>query len=402
MFEVRPILSSLSRHKSSTLLVVLQVAITFAVVINSISIIKQRIELMERKSGLVEEQLFTLNINAFGKNYNIEQNIRADIELLRKTPGVIDAVAINQIPLSGSGDSGMVASSQENFDQFVNFGAGFFFADSHTLNTMGVKLVAGRNFTEDEVVYSAGRPDINVTLITQSLADKVFPNENALGKQLFLGGTDQLTIIGIIEKLSGPWVHNPIFEDNMISPYVRLTGFKRVLVRAKAEAMNELMGNVEKMLLERNDERVIFAVNSLGELRERSYRSDIAMSKILWSVVILLVLITALGIIGIVSFNVSQRVKQIGTRRALGARKIDILGYFLTENAIITSLGLISGIIITFALNIYLVNHFDMSPINWYFIPLGIALMFILGIISVWMPARKASNISPAIATQSI
>ena len=401
--EIRPIFSALLRHKSSALLIILQIALTFAVLVNSISIINQRLALMARESGLDEQQLVTLNISVFGKNYDFEQNIRADVELLRKTPGVVDAIAINQVPLSGSGDSGLISSSQENFDNFIQVGAGFFSSDSHLLNTLGVTLISGRDFTEEEVEYTSDRPNAKVVIITQSLARKLFGDASPLGKKVFLGGDLQPVVIGVIEKMLGSWVHNPIVEDNILFPYVALSGFKRILIRTENKAATEeMLGKVEQLLNNRNDQRVIFRVRSLTELRKHSYSQDIAMSKILWLVISLLVLLTALGIVGIVSFNINQRTKQIGTRRALGATQFDIQRYFITENILLSIVGLTLGAVLAILFNIYLVDSYAMSPLDWYLIPYGIILMTLVGIASVWYPAKKASNISPAIATQSI
>jgi putative ABC transport system permease protein len=117
---------------------------------------------------------------------------------------------------------------------------------------------------------------------------------------------------------------------------------------------------------------------------------------------VLLVAITALGIVGIVSFNVNQRIKQIGTRRALGATRTDILRYFVTENVLITTLGLFVGTLLTISFNVYLVQQYNMPSFDWYLIPVGIFIMFAVGLISVMMPAVKASKVSPAVATQSI
>jgi len=402
MSEFRPILSALLRHKSSTILIILQIAITFAVVVNSFSIINQRMDKMDRTSGIKESQLMTFNLYAYEADYNVEQNIRADIELLRNTPGVIDVIATNQVPLSGSGDSGSVASSQENFDNFVNIRSAFFRSDSHLLNTYGLQLSEGRNFTEDEIIYSNEQVNIPSILITQSLANKLYPDGDALGKQVYLG-SDSPTIIGIIKQMGGPWVWaDSFYEDNIIFPYISLSTFKRFVIRTEPNAREELLGSVEKLLLDRNRNRVISSIRSLDELRERAYSGDAAMTKILWSVSLLLLVITALGIVGIASFNVNQRIKQIGTRRALGATRIDIQRYFIIENIIITSLGLIIGSLLTILFNTYLVDSFELTPVNWTYIPVGIITMLLVGIISVWMPAKKASGVSPAIATQSV
>ena len=398
MFEIRPILSALSRHKSSTLLIIMQIAITFAVVVNSISIIQQRVSLMNRDSGLKEEQIFSLNITAYAKDYDIEQNMRADLEVLRNTPGIIDAVALNSIPMSGSGSATSVANTRENFDNDVNFSTGVLWGGTHAINTLGVNLIAGRNFREDEVRFDDGTNVPTVVIVTQSLADKLFPDGDALGKQIFRGSYD-VTIVGIIEHMSGFWSSWSGFNLNMILPKLETNN---ILIRAEKNAIPELLGSIEKVLFDRNPERVVSSMRTMSEHRARSYSSDHAMSVILWVVISLLVVITSLGIVGIVSFNISQRTKQIGTRRALGARKVDIHRYFITENILITSVALIVGTILAVAFNVYLVDAFEMTPINWYYLPIGILAMLLMGIFSVWMPAQKASNVSPAVATQNI
>ncbi len=403
MLEIKPILSALLRHKSSTLLIILQIAITFAVVVNSTSIIKERIELMSRDTGLVNDRLITFNVNAFGDDYDHESNLRADLELLRSLPGVVSVAPMNQIPLSGSGDSSGVAGSQEAVDNLEMTGAGMFHGDSDMINTLGVKLAAGRLFTPEEITYSRGRADVKSVIITQALADQIYPEGNALGNTLFMGGELKMTIVGIVEHMSGSWPSWSNFNYNVLTPFVPLRDFQRYLIQAEdQETVTRLLGEVEKLLIDRNRQRVITNVRSMDELIDRIYADDAAMTTILWVVVILLVLITALGIVGIVSFNVNQRVKQIGTRRALGATRMDILRYFVTENILITSLGLFVGITLTIGFNVFLAEQFEMPEFNWNLIPVGVIIMFFIGIVSVWLPARRASKVSPAIATQSI
>src|SRR5215469_11728016 len=111
---------------------------------------------------------------------------------------------------------------------------------------------------------------------------------------------------------------------------------------------------------------------------------------------------TALGIVGLTSFSVSQRTRQIGTRRALGARRADIVRYFMTENWLITSIGVVLGSVFAVALNYWLVSLFKVSPISWYYIPAGVLGLWVLGLLAVLGPALRAAAISPAIATRSV
>jgi len=398
MFELRPILSTLLRHKSGTLLLVLQIAITFSVVVNAISIIDERISMANHKSGLAEEQMFSFSMWGYLEGYDEEQNMRADIELIRNIPGVIDAVHLNQVPLSGNGDASGFAASQADLDNRSTSTAGVLRTDHHGLNTLGVRLLEGRNFQEDEVVSGDSTLDANVALITKSLADKLFPGESALNKTLY-AGTNQSTIIGVVEHMVGFWAHASFFNDNVIYPEFSQ---QRTLVRVETGSLDEVMGGIEQRLLDRDPNRVVSRLRTMSEMREFSYRGDTAMVTILWTVIVLLVAITGLGVVGSVSFSVNQRIKQIGTRRALGARKIDIQRYFLTENILINAIGLSLGTALAIGVNILLVDSFSVSPMNWVFIPVGLCAMFLLGLASVWFPAQKAAGISPAIATQSI
>ncbi|HJQ36576.1 MAG TPA: FtsX-like permease family protein, partial [Thermoanaerobaculia bacterium] len=118
--------------------------------------------------------------------------------------------------------------------------------------------------------------------------------------------------------------------------------------------------------------------------------------------IVVLVFITALGILGITSLAVSERTKQIGTRRALGATKGDILKHFLAENWIVTTIGLILGVIATYTLNFFLVSQLTDATMPWYLVGIGVVLLWINGLVATIPPALRAASVSPAIATRSV
>ena len=126
------------------------------------------------------------------------------------------------------------------------------------------------------------------------------------------------------------------------------------------------------------------------------------MMIILGAVIICLLTITALGIVGMASFWVAQRTKQIGTRRALGATRMSILRYFLTENFLITTAGLLVGAILTYVFSFWLMAHFEGKLLPWHYVPIGFLCLWVLGQIAVLGPATRASRVSPATATRSV
>jgi putative ABC transport system permease protein len=164
---------------------------------------------------------------------------------------------------------------------------------------------------------------------------------------------------------------------------------------------DSLMPEIEAALAASNKDRIIRDVVTMDQVRKLAYVGDTAMIKILGFVVLMLTIITSLGIVGLASFNVSRRTRQIGIRRALGATKPAIVSYFLVENTIVSAIGLTIGGALAIGLNMMMVEAFALEPLAWYVIPAGMLALWAIGQLAVVGPARRASNITPAIATRS-
>jgi putative ABC transport system permease protein len=141
---------------------------------------------------------------------------------------------------------------------------------------------------------------------------------------------------------------------------------------------------------------------TLGDLRHRYFRNDRAMAGMLVGVIAALLLVTALGIVGLASFWVAQRRKQIGVRRALGATRSDILRYFQTENFLIVSFGIGLGMVLAFGLNLALMSHYELPRLPLYYLPIGALSLWVLGQLAVLAPALRAAAVPPVVATRSV
>ncbi|HEY3129329.1 MAG TPA: FtsX-like permease family protein, partial [Acidobacteriota bacterium] len=322
---------------------------------------------------------------------------KADLEWLRAMPGVKQAEAISAIPLSGSGSS----SGYKPLGSKMNtLSTGYFETGIHVLDTVGVRLLEGRNFIESDVTEAKSK---NV-IITKGYADRLFPDGNALGKQI-QGRTAENphTIVGIIEPMHGSWprwrfAHHVTFIPDEPG------GFNwgvRYLVRTEPGRLSGMAPKIEEQLLKLNNGRNI-KVESLAEIKAKTYESNRAMIKMLSAVIFLLVFVTALGIVGITSFSVTERTRYIGTRRALGARRIDIVQYFLLENWIITSAGLSVGIGLCYALNYALVTWVSGTKMDWRLVAIGVLMLWITGLLSALAPAVRGARVSPALATRTV
>ncbi|MEO9091880.1 MAG: FtsX-like permease family protein, partial [Rhodanobacter sp.] len=129
---------------------------------------------------------------------------------------------------------------------------------------------------------------------------------------------------------------------------------------------------------------------------------DRAMAGMLVGVIIAMLLVTALGIVGLASFWVQQRRRQIGIRRAIGATRSDILHYFQTENFLIVTGGIVLGMVLAYGLNLLLIKHYELARLPLYYLPIGALVLWGLGQLAVLGPALGAAAVPPVVATRSV
>ena len=402
--ELGPIWRAMMRNKTGAILIALQIAVTMAIMVNAISIMQERSRMMARPSGVDETNIFYISSVGFAEDFNERVAIEEDLNMLRALPGVVDAIQTNSVPLSDGGWS--MGLQTEPGAEIQGTGVAVYFVDDHGIETFGLELLSGEDFSLSDVGWRE-RSDTewpDKTIITQAMAEALFPDDpdSALGATVYINDDEPLTITGIMKQMQAPWNGWSGVERVMLVPEHTLFGATRYVIRTEPGRRDELMPQVEQALADSNKGRIVRNMRTMEETRERSYRGDASMIKMLTFVIALLTLVTALGIVGLASFSVSRRTKQIGTRRALGASRAAILRYFMTENLLISLLGVIVGGALAVGLNIWMVDAFDLTRLGWYLIPAAMVLLCIVGQLAVFGPARKAASVPPAVATRTV
>jgi putative ABC transport system permease protein len=400
--DIRPLLSSLRRSPTGAILVALQIALALAIVVNSMFIIVQRVEKMNRDPGLDVANLFYVGFVPSDDRFKGEATMREDLAVLRGLPGVADATTVNAIPLSGGGSSTSLFT--EPNEKGRRGDTNYFEVDEHGLETFGVKLASGRDLDAAVVTKpvrnsSFSPPEI---LVTHDVAKELFPDGSALGKTVYSGTSQPIRIVGIIENMHGSWPGWDKVGNVALFPVIADETYARYMVRAKPGQRDAMMKAAEDALNKIDNGRVILKVRSLEYVVANSYADDRAMTMYLVTVIALLLGIAALGIFGLAAFNVSTRTKQIGTRRAVGARRTDILRYFLAENWLITSVGVVVGCVLALLLGYWLSTTFELPRLKLYYLVLGVVLLWTVSLLAAFRPARRASLVSPAIATRTV
>lgn len=407
--ETGPVFRALMHNRTRFWLITLEVALTLAIAINCVAMIRDIRRRVAAPTGLDEEHLLVVVAEPFGPQFEdgpmVNTVRREDLRRLRALPGVRDACTIDHIPLGGSGSStGFFALGTKQSPVSVPW----FTVSDRSLQTLGMELTGGRDFEPGDFEIAdgrrdgvVGRPARNV-IVTQTLAELLVPEGEPLGKTVENPSGRPATIVGIVRLMRNAWPRTSIGDRVMLLPGTpRDKTVMRYMVRAEQGAVASVFNALDPLVREVNPSRVV-TVESLTDIKQRTFRGSTVVMQLLGAIIAMLVGVTLLGIVGLTSFSVTERTRQIGTRRALGATKVDIVRYFLLENWMITGIGLTLGVLLTVALNYLLAGVADAPKLSWQLVGIGIALMWIAGLLAALVPAIRATTVPPDLATRTV
>ncbi|MEQ7867994.1 FtsX-like permease family protein [Xanthomonas sp. WHRI 8393] len=406
--DIRPIVSTLRRHKTAAALIVLEIALACAIICNSLFLIGNRVETLHRASGIAEEELLSIRLDGIGTQTNADVRTQEDLAALRAVPGVRSAAITNQVPfVSYSSNTGLTLTAEQ---ERPTLNAAQYLVSEGSLKTLGLQLTAGRDFTPEEYIsQQKADNDDNVRkkgaaiILTQAAADKMFPDHSALGKTIYSGDVP-LRVVGIVHTLARPNNVNGLDQKDysmmlpIRPPYNEGQYILRVTDPLRRQ---EILQAAVAALMKLDNSRLVLKQQTYEDIRDEYFQNDRAMIWLLGAVCIALLIVTALGIVGLASFWVQQRTKQIGIRRALGATRGQILRYFQIENFLLASVGIVLGMLLAYSINIWLMARYELPRLPVIYLPIGALTLWVLGQIAVFWPARRAALVPPAVATRS-
>jgi putative ABC transport system permease protein len=398
--EFGPIIRALSHNRMRVLLVVAQIAITLAVVSNAIGIIAARRNEMIKSSGFDDDNIVWVRSRQFAPQFKeLPYRVAAtesDVRMLRTLPGVRAATNTGFLPWQGGGSSGEVKAAGGDGSVFRTQ---MYNATPGIVQTLGNRIVSGRDFREGDVNDDPNAKTATV-LITRDLERLLFKDKSAVGRQIVEMDNSIDNVVGVMDPFYSPYGW-PIHTYGLFYAGHTSRNSSLYLVRVDQGAMKRVAPLIERRLLAINDGRNI-EMKTIDEIRDRYFAEGHIVIGGMTAVIVLIVLVTSLGIAGVTSFAVTERRKQIGTRRALGATKPAILRYFLLENWIITSSGLLIGIALAYALNFLLVTQANGVKLDWRLVVAGVIVLWAQGVAATLAPALRAAAVSPVIATRAV
>ncbi|MEW9624286.1 ABC transporter permease [Rhodanobacter geophilus] len=337
-------------------------------------------------------------------------DVQAGAQALREVPGVRAVSPAGSLPMVFSSVYAFGMQGPTKVKLGVNVYAG-----EGLLNTLGIPLLAGRDFLPDEYRAVDGYKDVpRPVIITQALAHQLFGQANALGQRV----TDPeepagpgYRIVGIVRHL----LRNQLgmatqgrADDTMLFPQRMGDTSMPLLYAVRVDpAMRETaLRGVRKAILREFGARLSTGTQADASFYDtrssKAFKSRCAALWLFAGVALTVVVVTVIGIMGLTGFWVQKRTRQIGIRRALGARRVDILRYFLTENALIVGAGVALGMVLAYFGNAWLMRYYELPHLPWIWLPPGAALMLLLGQFAVLSPALRAAAVPPVVATRSV
>lgn len=403
--DIRPTLSMLSRQKIAALLVVFEIAISCAIICNAVFIISNRVAQIQLKSGVAEDELVYLATSSLLPDVNYDALRKQDLAALAAVPGVKAVSSINQIPY-GSNVWGSGIRLQPNQTR-PTVHATNYMDDGQLLPTFGLQLREGRGFKPDEYLensaFAGGDADpvVPSVLLSHSLARSLFPDGNAVGSNIYVWGSKPTQVVGVIDDLLAPGEAGEFSSrfDSMVFP-VRVSNGAYAL-RTSLEQREAVLKAAIAALNKADPNRIIEEQGTVSRMRDAFQHRDRSVIWLLLAVCVALLAVTAFGIVGLASFWVQQRTRQIGIRRALGATRKHILRNFQLENLLLSSAGIILGLILAYALNMFLMSRYELPRLPLMYLPVAAVLLLLLGQIAVLGPARRAAAVPPAVATRA-
>ncbi|WP_448547098.1 ABC transporter permease [Thalassotalea fusca] len=388
-----------------TLILVIQIAFTMGVLSSSVLVSTATLSEWNLPSGIPHNDIIRVSPEFFEQDRDVGQAIIDDVERVKQFPSVVSVTPSTAVPFTAENVVNVYLETGEDAQGHQTV---IFDADESIISVLDLSLIEGRWITENDVIRGHAEEvteNASIMMISQDMAKTLFPASSAVGQTVWLSNQGEpAKIIGVYsnfmtgERLNGRGKSYHSF----IRPQVKWAegSEPHYLIRMEPGVAESKLEDVVTLFYQERGRYINFP-ELLKRTQKRMYdgRGSRALTFLVISGVLLL--ITAIGITGLTAFQVNQRKKQIGTRRALGAKKSDIIKYFLTENSIITLFGLLIGLLLTFSLTFEISEQYGQNMLNLSVVLGTAALIWSINMVAVWFPAKRAANVAPAIVTRT-
>ena len=402
--DIKPIFLGLKQNKFMALLMITQIAFTMGVLSSSVLVASETLREWNKPSGIPHEDIIRISPEFFDDTQDIGRSLSNDIIRVKDIPRVINVAPSNAVPFTAENMIDVYLATEEDAQGYKTV---IFESDEQIFDVLQLALIEGRMINASDVIKGEREQtpqNASEVMISEDMAKVLFAEESAIGKTIWLEkNAEPVKVIGIYsnfmtgERLNGRGKS----YQSIIRPQVKWSQVQQphYLIRVEQGTAVTLLEDIIEVFYQERG-RYINSSELLKRTQKRMYdgRGSRALTFLVLSIVLLI--ITGLGITGLTAFQVTQKRKQIGTRRALGAKKSDIMRYFITENSILTLIGLVIGVVVTLSITFELSEQAGQNFFNMGILLMTALTLWLVNTLAVWFPAKRAANIAPTIVTR--
>lgn len=386
-------------------LVVVEIALSLVLLVGASLFVRSFLNIQSSSIGFDTAKLMTMRFYLPGSAYEMDEaRARRVDDIVRRVeslPGVEAAFSSNLVPMGGGGGGGRAIIEGRAVERGKEPGISFVAVTPHLRRTLGLELVKGRDFTDAE-----GASRSSVAMINQEMARKLWPDQDPVGRRFRLAGNTReewFSIIGILADFrhdqgdssepEGPSAYVPYPYQASLN-----TG---ITIRVSGDPTS-IMPAVREQIRLADPLLPVFQVETMERLRELSYWQFRLFSSMFSTFGFIALILASIGVYGVLSYSVSQRVQEIGVRLALGAERSHVLKLIVGQGVKLAGMGVIGGLIgaaaVTPVIRTLLFNVTPTDPLSF----AGVAVFLtLIAMLASYIPARRAMAVDPIVALRN-
>jgi predicted permease len=375
-------------------LVLLQVALSLPLLIGAVLLLQTLQKLRAVDIGYSKDHVLLARINPSLNGYSNDKCRSFFSELLARTralPGVSIASLATDSPLSGGVDRNgvIVEGYQAQPDEKMDIDATYVSMDY--FKTLGIPLVAGRDFTAQDIV---GSP--KVAIINERMSRYFFGNDNPIGKRMGLGGVPDITIVGLVKDAKYINLREPMLR-HFYAPIMQQPNLLDLTLQVRTNGDPAGLASAVRNEVKAIDPHIpLYNVKTLATEIDQSLIQERLVAWLATSFSILATFLVVIGLYGVINFSVVRRTREIGIRVALGAQRRHVFLMVMKHGVVLVVSGAVAGTLASIAL-LRLISGllFGISSTNALtFVGAGVGLA-IVAMLACYLPARRATKVDP-------
>ncbi len=394
-----------SRARLRNTLVIAEVALALVLLVGASLFVRSFLNLQSATVGFDTAPLMSMRFYLPGAAYEADEakarRVDDIVKRVEALPGVQAAFASNWVPMGNGGGGGRVIVEGSAVEAGREPGISLMSVTPHMLRTLDVKLVSGRDMSDTE-----GASRTPVALVNQAMSKRLWPDADPIGRRFRMApGTqgDWFTVIGVVTDFSHqqetsdepqypaayvPYPYEPTLNTGIT---IRVAGDPAQITNAVREQIRSADATLP-----------MFGVQTVEELRRLSFWQFALFGSMFATFGFIALVLASIGVYGVLSYSVSQRVQEIGVRVALGAERRDVLRLIVGQGLRLAGIGIVLGMAgaagVTWVIRSILYNVTPTDPLSFG----GVALFLSLtAAIASYIPARRAMAVDPIVALRN-